>query len=160
INYPDSETAAYRLISKAIIDPMIIDINYEKHCHLSHLNALARTLIAKDIPITHNRKYKHYLTDNLNNKFIRLFLLDKTFDIRKSELYQRVEQHLREINENISADDILRCCKDYYEFAREKYALKIPSLAEVEFTEQLTRSGHISAAIEHRRHGTYLPRTV
>ncbi len=29
INYPDSETAAYRLISKAIIDPMIIDINYE-----------------------------------------------------------------------------------------------------------------------------------
>ncbi|WP_016671045.1 hypothetical protein, partial [Yersinia pestis] len=95
INYPDSETAAYRLISKAIIDPMIIDINYEKHCHLSHLNALARTLIAKDIPITHNRKYKHYLTDNLNNKFIRLFLLDKTFDIRKSELYQRVEQHLR-----------------------------------------------------------------
>ncbi|WP_016590063.1 hypothetical protein, partial [Yersinia pestis] len=138
----------------------IIDINYEKHCHLSHLNALARTLIAKDIPITHNRKYKHYLTDNLNNKFIRLFLLDKTFDIRKSELYQRVEQHLREINENISADDILRCCKDYYEFAREKYALKIPSLAEVEFTEQLTRSGHISAAIEHRRHGTYLPRTV
>ncbi|PVF13386.1 hypothetical protein DBO95_08255, partial [Yersinia pestis] len=94
------------------------------------------------------------------NKFIRLFLLDKTFDIRKSELYQRVEQHLREINENISADDILRCCKDYYEFAREKYALKIPSLAEVEFTEQLTRSGHISAAIEHRRHGTYLPRTV
>lgn len=130
-----TDSAAYRIISKVIIDPMIIDINYEKHCHLSHLNALARTLIAKDIPIAHNRKYKHYLTDNLNNKFIRLFLLDKTFDIRKSELYQRVEQHLREINENISADDILRCCKDYYDFARKKYALKMPSLAEIEFTK-------------------------
>lgn len=153
--------SAYRLISKIIIDPIIMGVNYEKHYHLLHLNALARTLIAKDIPASHNHKHKHYLADNLNNnKFIRLFFLDKTSDIRKSKLYQRVEKQLREINENISADDILQCCKDYYEFAREKYALKIPSLAEVEFTEQLTRSGHIPTAIEHRRHGIYLPRTV
>lgn len=157
-----TDSAAYRIISKTIIDPLLMAANYEEYHRHAYLNALARTWIEKDTPIGHNQKYKHYLAANLprNNKFSRLFLLDKTFDIRKSELYQRVEQHLREINENISADDILRCCKDYYEFAREKYALKIPSLAEVEFTEQLTRSGHISAAIEHRRHGTYLPRTV
>ncbi|BFI65908.1 hypothetical protein okayama3_14930 [Yersinia pseudotuberculosis] len=132
-----TDGAAYRIISKTIIDPVIMDANYEGYHHHAYLNALARTKLGKDISISNKSKYIHYLAANLpyDNKFSRLFLLDKTFDIRKSELYQRVEKHLQEINENISADDILRCCKDYYEFARKKYALKMPSLAEIEFTK-------------------------
>ncbi|AJK15827.1 Uncharacterised protein [Yersinia pseudotuberculosis] len=132
-----TDSAAYRIISKTIIDPVIMDANYEGYHRHAYLNALARTKLGKDISISNKSKHIHYLAANLpyDNKFSRLFLLDKTFDIRKSELYQRVEQHLREINENISADDILRCYKDYYEFARKKYALKMPSLVEIEFTK-------------------------
>lgn len=155
-----TETTVYRIVSKAFIDPIIMDLNYEKYQHNCHSNALARTYLNKAPRIGDHRKYHHYLTANLSHQhyFNRLFSIGKTFDISKSRLYQEVEKCLLVHNEKLTAEDILLCCKDYYEFAREKYSLKIPSLAEIAFNAQLTQDGYTSAVPTHRRNAVYLAR--
>ena len=114
----EPEPNAYRIISKAILDPAI-SVMYHKQVTSRILSNTYRE----------NNGEKKRSTVEMQKEYL---VTDETLDLKSSQIYKDVNDYLLSINENLTENDILLCAKDYYEFFRERLDLNVPSLAQLE----------------------------
>ncbi|MBX9494504.1 hypothetical protein J8Z86_00090 [Yersinia enterocolitica] len=119
----DPESSAYRIISKAILDPAISAICQKK------VESKTKSNFYRE-----NKEEKMKSTVEIQKEYL---MTDETLDLKSSQIYKDVKNYLLSINENLTEDDITSCAKDYYEFYREKLKLNVPSLAQLEYFQSL-----------------------
>lgn len=119
----DPESSAYRIISKAILDPVIRVMFQQQVASKKRSNAYRE-----------NNEEKKKSTLEIQKEYL---VTDETLDLKSSRIYKDVKNYLLSINEDLTEDDITSCAKDYYEFFREQLKLNVPSLAQLEYFQSL-----------------------
>lgn len=119
----DPESSAYRIISKAILDPVIRVMFQQQVASKKRSNAYRE-----------NNEEKKKSTLEIQKEYL---VTDETLDLKSSQIYKDVKNYLLSINENLTENDISSCANDYYEFFREQLKLNVPSLAQIEYFQSL-----------------------
>lgn len=117
------EASAYRIISKAILHPVISE-KYFKHMESRvHSNSFRQP----------NGEKKEYI--NMEKEYLAT---DETQHIYSSQFYKDIEGHLKSINKNLTDNDILLCSMDYHQYFCKQFGLNVPSLAALKSFQRLT----------------------
>lgn len=117
------EASAHKIISKAILHPIISE-KYFKHMESRvHSNSFRQP----------NGEKKEYIS--MEKEYLAT---DETQHIYSSQFYKDIEGYLRSINTNLTDNDILSCSMDYHQYFCKQFGLNVPSLAALESFQRLT----------------------
>ncbi|WP_145568484.1 hypothetical protein [Yersinia mollaretii] len=117
------EASAYRIISKAILHPVISE-KYFKHME---------AIIKSGSFLQPNGEKKEYIS--IEKEYLAT---DETQHIYSSQFYKDIEGHLKSINKNLTDNDILLCSMDYHQYFCKQFGLNVPSLAALKSFQRLT----------------------
>lgn len=117
------EASAYRLISKAILHPVITEKYFKYMESRVHSNSFRQP----------NGEKKEYIS--MEKEYLAT---DETQHIYSSQFYKDIKSYLLSINKNLNENEILSCSMDYHKYFCKVFKLNVPSLAALEPFQPLT----------------------